>query len=142
MAGMGMGFIGAALSGLSMVAQGAAEARATQHEGDKAEISSRVSALQGTQLDTAYRAELGTTLSAIRAVRASAGASVDSPSARAFEAGERRESDRQRRIDVGSRRMQSAVSASDATYFRGAAKTAFGLGIFRGLTAFASGAMR
>lgn len=138
----GAGIAGAALSGLSLIFQGMGQKAGYEHEAQKSELAARIGTLQGVQLDTQFREELGTTLANIRAIRASAGMSSTSPTGLAITGEEQRVSDRQRLTEVGNKNLQASVDRSDALFYRQSARTSLFGGVLRGIGAFAGGVLK
>lgn len=115
---------GFALTGLSMVMQGAAESQGLQHEGAKADRAQKIAHVQADQIDASYKADFNNFVSNVRAIRAATGAHPDSPSVGAYIDSQEKVSERSRRIRSGGVRMQATQYGDDARFYRSAASSA------------------
>lgn len=100
-----------------------AEAEGYRHSSRAATVAAKTGLAQAEQVGAAYRTELATTISNIRAIRASTGASVSSPTTIAYIARQEKTSEAARLIKEGGLRTQSAQDAADALFYRTAARS-------------------
>lgn len=136
-AGVLMQAVGLGLTGVSLIAGGAANASAGKEEARRSEVNRKVALIQADQIDASYRDELDRTVRNIFAVQASAGAPINAPSTQAYINRESEASDMDRRIAVGNAKLQADAAGMDAIAFRRAARWSLGVGVARGAGSFA-----
>lgn len=136
-AGIIMQAVGLGLTGVSLVARGAAGAAAGREDARRAEVNRRVANVQADQIDASYRDELDRTVRNIAAIQASSGAPINAPSTMAYIRRETEASDTDRRIAVANARLQADAAGMDAIAFRRAARWSLGVGVAQGAQSFA-----
>lgn len=129
--------IGLGMTGVSLIARGAAGAAAGREDARRAEVDRRVAQIQADQIDASYRDELDRTFRNITAIQASAGAPINSPSTIAYMNREAEASDMDRQTAVANARLQADAAGMDAYAFRRAARWSLGVGIAQGASSFA-----
>jgi hypothetical protein len=113
---------GLSAAGSMQQAQGQAQSYAAQAEAKQQQAY--IGKIKATQVDSAYRDELSTTLANIDAIRAAAGASMTSPTGMAIKAREEEVSDRSRRTQVFNIMEQVYADRDAARLYEANAKTA------------------
>ncbi len=122
------GGIGEALIAGSALAGGVGGLVGNNQSAQTAKDQAGLARVQANQTDTAYREDLMSTISNIRAIRASVGVGADSPTGQAIEARQEQLSDRNRLTDVTGKRLTAASQDRAA----GAYQTAGAISLFGG----------
>lgn len=103
--------------------------QAQQYQSQRAEQDAKIGKIRADQIDAAYRTDLSSTISNIKAISATTGAGTDSPTGQAIRDENVKISERNRTRDVANQNMQAFQSEQDARFYKASA----GIGLLGGV---------
>ncbi len=126
--------MGAGLEAAAGVATGIAGLVGNNQSAQTAKDQAGLARVQANQTDTAYREDLMSTISNIRAIRSSVGVGANSPTGQAIEERQQQLSDRNRITDVTGKRLTAESQDRAAKAYQTAGTISLIGGVAKGLS--------